>query len=182
LDLDPVLAGERAVVGARDLPVRELVQPQREPLGETAVVDEHDRRAVLLDQPEELRVDRRPDRCRIALAAGSRSGAGKAGTSAPGRLRQAYAATEQWVGCRARARLAHVLDRDDDSNVELLAATRIGEADRASSPPGAGGARCFRAGVAGLAGDASTPDEATDLLERPLRRGKTDPLGRSAEQ
>ena len=30
--------------------VRELVQAQREPLGEPAVVDEHDRRAVLLDE------------------------------------------------------------------------------------------------------------------------------------
>ena len=43
----PLLARERAVVGARDLLLGELVQAQREPLGEAAVVDEDDRRAVL---------------------------------------------------------------------------------------------------------------------------------------
>ena len=41
---------------------RQLVQPQREPLGQPAVVDEDDRGAVLLDQPQQLGVDRRPDR------------------------------------------------------------------------------------------------------------------------
>ena len=47
LDHDPLLARERAVVGARDLFLGELVQPHREPLGEAPVVDEDDRRAVL---------------------------------------------------------------------------------------------------------------------------------------
>ena len=60
--VDALLARERAVVGARELALGELVQPQREPLGEAAVVDEDDRRAVRLDEPEDLRVDRRPDR------------------------------------------------------------------------------------------------------------------------
>ena len=42
--------------------VGELVQPQREPLGAAPVVDEDERRAVLADELEQLRVDRRPDR------------------------------------------------------------------------------------------------------------------------
>ena len=51
LDLDALLPGDRAVVRAGDLLAGELVQPQREPLGEAPAVDEHDRRAVL---PHEL--------------------------------------------------------------------------------------------------------------------------------
>ena len=62
LDEDALLAGEAAVVGARDLALGELVQPQREPLGQAAVVDEDDRRAVRLDEREQLRVHRGPDR------------------------------------------------------------------------------------------------------------------------
>ena len=68
LDLDPLLARQRAVVGTRDLSLGQLVQPQREPLGQAAVVDEDDRRAVGADEREELRVDRRPDRAEAALA------------------------------------------------------------------------------------------------------------------
>ena len=55
LDLRPLLARERAVVRARDLLLRELVEPQREPLGEPAVVDEDDRRAVRADELEQRR-------------------------------------------------------------------------------------------------------------------------------
>ena len=62
LDLEPLLPGQRAVVGPRDLTLGQIVQAQREPLGEAAVVDEDDRRAVLPDELEDLRVDRRPDR------------------------------------------------------------------------------------------------------------------------
>ena len=47
LDDQPLLARQRAVVRAGDLLLGELVQPQREPLRPAAVVDEHDRRAVL---------------------------------------------------------------------------------------------------------------------------------------
>ena len=50
----------------------ELVEAQREALGAAAVVDEDDRRAVLADQLEHLRVDRRPDRVARRLAAGQR--------------------------------------------------------------------------------------------------------------
>ncbi len=98
LHLDPLLAGERAVVGAGDLFLRELVEAQREPLGEAAVVDEDDRRAVRPDELEQRRVDRpdgRPDR--VALA----------------RLAHVVDADDE---------LAHVVDRHDDLEVELLGA------------------------------------------------------------
>ena len=69
LHLDPLLARERAVVRTRQLALRQLVQAQREPLRQAAVVDEDDRRAVLLDQPQDLGVDRRPDRAGAELRA-----------------------------------------------------------------------------------------------------------------
>ena len=62
LDEDALLAGEAAVMGPGDLALGELVEAQREPLGEPAVVDEDDRRAVRLDELEELGIHRRPDR------------------------------------------------------------------------------------------------------------------------
>ena len=139
LDLDALLAGERAVVGARDLLLRQLVQAQRQPLGEAAVVDEDDRRAVLLDEPQELRVDRRPDRVSTRSAPAPHLGCRRARRI--GRL-------------RAGARLAHVLDRHDDPQVELLARAGVDEPDRPR--PG---------------------DEAADLLERALRRGEADRAG-----
>ena len=53
LDLHALLARERAVMRARDLLLGQLVQPQREPLGEPAVVHEDDRRAVLAHELEQ---------------------------------------------------------------------------------------------------------------------------------
>ena len=53
--------GRGGFAAAAAFPV-ELVQPQRQPLGEAAIVDEDDRRAVLGDQLQDLGVDRRPDR------------------------------------------------------------------------------------------------------------------------
>ena len=74
LDLRALLARERAVVGARDLAgcvlPGELVQAQRDALGRAAVVDEDDRRVVLADEPQQLGIDRRPDRVARGLAAG----------------------------------------------------------------------------------------------------------------
>ena len=145
LHLDPLLPGQRAVVCPRDLRSagfrigRQLVEAQRQPLGEPAVVDEDDRRAMLLDQPQQLGVDGRPDRgCGHSLRARA----------------------EQRVGLRsAGARLAHVLDRDDDPQVELFAGAGVDEPDR----PG-------------------PRDEATDLLERALRRGQADTLDGLADE
>ena len=122
LDLDPLLARQRAVVGARDLFLGQLVQPQRQPLGEAAVVDEDDRRAVRADELEDLRVDRGPDRLLL-------------------------------LG------LAHVVERHDDLQVELLRAAGVDELDLAPAR-----------------------DEAADLLQRPLRRGEADALDRLADE
>src|SRR5262249_2091479 len=125
LDLRPLLAGEGAVMGPCDLFLRDLVEAEGEPLGKAAVVDEDDRRAVRTDELNECRVDRGPDRARL-------------------------------VALVARlARLAHVLDRDDDLEVELLRDARVDELDRPSSG-----------------------HEAADLLERTLRRREPDPLER----
>src|SRR6185436_10321953 len=72
LDDDALLAGERAVVGARDVLFRELVEAQREALGAAAAVDEDDRRAVRADELEQLGVDGGPDRAAGRLAPGKR--------------------------------------------------------------------------------------------------------------
>ena len=98
LDDRALLARERAVVGARDVLAGELVEPQREALGLAAGVDEDDRRAVLADHLEELRVHRRPDRVARRLAARQSSGS-------PGPL----------------PGLDHRLDRHVDLQVERLA-------------------------------------------------------------
>ena len=50
------------MVGAGDVLAGELVDAQRQALGQAPVVDEHQRRGVRPDQRDQLRVDRRPDR------------------------------------------------------------------------------------------------------------------------
>jgi hypothetical protein len=122
LDLDPLLARERAVVRSRDLTVGKLVQAQGQPLREASVVDEHDRGAVLLDEAQNLGVDRRPDGAPLL-------------------------------------RLAHVLERDDHLDVELLRAAGVDELDRAASR-----------------------HEAADLVERALRGREADALNPLARQ
>ncbi len=114
LDLDALLAGQRPVVRPRDLLLRQLVQPSREPLGEPAVVDENDRRAVLPHEVEERRVDRRPDRAGGRLVAGCHLD-----TVGQDRLREP----------EVRAELAHVLERDDHLEVERLARAGVHELD-----------------------------------------------------
>ena len=74
-----LLARERAVVRAGDLLLGELVEPQREPLGEAAVVDEDDRRAVRSHELEQRRVDRRPDRRAPRSVPASNSPVGRTG-------------------------------------------------------------------------------------------------------
>src|SRR5207248_3648154 len=120
----PRLARQGAMVSARDFLLGELVEAQREPRGQAAVVDEDDRRAVRADELDERRVDRRPDRTRLP----------------------ALLAT-------LAARLAHVVDRDDDLEVELLRDARIDELD-----------------------PAAARHEPTDLLQRALRRREANSL------
>ena len=50
------------MVSAGDRFVGQLVEAQRQSLGESPAVDEHDRRVVLADEAEHLRVERGPDR------------------------------------------------------------------------------------------------------------------------
>src|SRR3954465_6767448 len=85
----------------RDLLLRELLETQRKPLGEAAVVDEDDRRAMGFDELQDLRGDRRPDRARRALGAAPRRPTG----------------------------LAHVLPRRDDLEFELLRDSGVDELD-----------------------------------------------------
>ena len=145
LHLHALLACERAVVRARELLPGELVQTEGEPLGEPAVVDEDDRRAVLAHELEDRRVDRGPDRAARALDAGA----------------HLHAVRERGDGeVRGRAELAHVLERDDDLEVELLADPGVDELDL---PPRA-------------------RDEPPDLLERPLGRREPDPLERLLDE
>ena len=114
LDLGARLARERAVVGARDLLLGEVVQPQREPLGEAAVVDEHDRRRVLLDQLEHARIDARPDRAPAGRVAALGDGVDR---------------RRAGLGLR----IAQVGDRHDHLEVERL----VGRRPRRSSPAAA---------------------------------------------
>jgi hypothetical protein len=141
LDLHPLLTGERAVVRPRELLAGELVQAEGEPLCEAAVVDEDDRRAVLAHELEDRRVDRGPDRPARGLDARA----------------HLHPVRERGDGeVRGRAELAHVLERDDDLEVELLADPGV---DQLDLPPGPG-------------------DEAADLRERALGRGEPDALER----
>ena len=123
LDLGALLARQGAVMRPGDLFFGSVVEPQREPLRETAVVDEDDGRAVRADELDERGIDGRPDRPRLPALFARLSG------------------------------LAHVLDRDDDLEVELLRHPGVDELDR----PAAG-------------------HELADLLERSLGRREADPL------
>jgi hypothetical protein len=95
---------------------------------------------VLANKPEDLGIDRRPDRLRVPLGAGV----------------HLLTVGGNGIGEGARGcELAHVVDRHDHTQVELLGHAGIDEADRA------------RAG-----------HEAADLLERTLRRREADALNR----
>ena len=180
LDDEPLLVGEGAVVGAGDLLegavsrrsllvarlravvfrrrklvadpalVVELVESLGEPFGAAAVVDEDDRRGVLADQLQQLRVDRRPDRARV----GDRVERGLVG---PGSIRSGERSGITWpspAARGARSGLRHVLDRDDDLEVEGLADPRVDD----------------------LAFALRADQELGDPRERALRGREADPL------
>ncbi len=115
LDDEALLTRQRAVMGTGDLAHglaargsitrRQVVQAQRDALGRAPVVDEHQRGVVFVDELQQLRVDRRPDR-------------------AAGRL-----AARDGVELERRVGLDHRLDRHVDQQVERLA--RAGIDDRA---------------------------------------------------
>ena len=106
LDLEPLLASDRAVVGSGELLAGELVETGREALGQAAGVDEHDRRTVRPDQLEYLGVDGRPDR-RLRRR-GPRSGG-------PEHRRHPLR------GLGDPRQVRHVLDRHDDLDLHRLA-------------------------------------------------------------
>ena len=165
---DALLAREAAVVGARDLLAGQLVEPQREPLGQAAVVDEDQRRAVGAHQVEQLGVDRRPDRARRA----TRRRPARPGSST-GRRRP----------CRARAcRRPGTIDLQveplrgpgvDDRDRPRRAPRRPGRPGSARSPPaGAGWPRGRCAAAAAVLGDqALEPLEAERQVRAALGAG-----------
>ena len=139
LDEDPLLARDAAVVGPDELLAGQLVEPLGEPLGEAAAVGEDDRAAMAPDELEDPRVDRRPD-ARPQVAA---------------RRRAAGLLLER----QDLAHRRHVVDRDDDLEVERLARPGIDDGD--------------------VAVRADAAQEPGDRLERPLRGGQADPLHRT---
>ena len=126
LDEHPLLAGKAAVMCTRNLPVRlrdsafgvgggELVEPESEAFGQPAVVDEHDRRAVGLDECEQLGVHRRPDRATRLFARA---------------VRHLAFALDGVVERAARAELAQIVDGNNHLQVELLRRPGVDELDR----------------------------------------------------
>ena len=136
LDLEPLLPGDAAVVGPDQLLAGELVEPLGEPLRQPAAVGEHDRAPVLADQRQDPRVDRRPD-AGPCLAADRRAG-------------------RPLVRRQDLAQARHVLDRDDDLEVERLAGAGVDDRD--------------------LTPLADAAQVAGDRLERALGGGQADPL------
>ncbi len=139
LDLDPLLAGDAAVVGADQLLAGQLVEPLGEPLGQPPAVREHDRAPVTADQLEDARVDRRPD-------AGPH--VATRGCGAAGLLLERQDLAEG----------RHVVDRDDDLELEWLACAGIDDRH--------------------LASRTDPAQEPRDHIERPLRGRQADPLHR----
>ncbi len=171
LDQGPLLLAHRSVVGAGQQPVGaagraglghhlgghsrfgrlvagagggDLVEPGGEPLGQPPGVGEHDRRPVLLDQVDDVLLDVGPDRRRGGRIGGRRL-------------------ARHRCACRVRrpgaAQLAHVLDRDDHRQVELLVTGRLHHPGRRRAA-----------------------EEARDLVGRPHRGRQPDPLGGTGEQ
>ena len=108
LDEQPLLARERAVVGADDVLAGQLVEAQRQALGQPAAVDEDDRRSVRPDQLQDARMDLGPDRAALVGASGRAAGL-----------------LVEWQHLADRG---HVLDRHDDLEVERLAHTGVDDA------------------------------------------------------
>ena len=121
------------------LGLRVFVEPCRQTFGEAAGVAEDDRAAVGEDELDDLGVDRGPD-----------AGAGG--------VQRAGARTGDGLGL---AEFAHVLDRDDDLDLQRLANTCIDDADRPGRPLG-----------------QETAEEARHFLERSLGRREPDALRR----
>ncbi len=112
LDLEALLPGDAAVVGAHELLAGELVEALGEPLREAAAVGEHDGAAMLADQLQDPRVDRGPD-----------AGPQLAADDGPAGL---------LVHRQDLAQARHVLDRHDDLELERLARAGVDDRDLAA--------------------------------------------------
>src|SRR5206468_3015063 len=99
---EPLLPRQAAVVRAGDLAFVEVVEPEGQPFGGATAVYEQDRRAVFVDEAQELWIDGGPDRAPRRLAARQR-------------IKVNSIPTHPIVG------LDHRLDRDVDLQVEGLA-------------------------------------------------------------
>jgi hypothetical protein len=113
LDLEPLLACDRAVMGADQLLPGELVEPLREPLGKAAAVGEDDRAAVGTDQLEDPRVNRGPDAAAL--------------------LRPRRRASALLLERQRLPESRHVLDGHDHLELQRLAHAGVHDRDRARS-------------------------------------------------
>ncbi len=167
LDLDALRARDRAVVRADERFAGQLVQRAGEPFGQSAAVHEDERRAMRENQLQQSRMDGGPDR------------------------RPAIAERRRTAGDVIRRRqLRHVLDRHLDCQLQRLLLAGIDDGDRAVTDGALGGELVLDFGVrlrnAPLDGAPSLPrggfgttEKPRDFVERPLRRGQTDPLRRT---
>ena len=150
-DLQPLLAGDAAVVRPHEVLAGQLVQAAAQPLGEAARVHEDQGGPMRADQLQQARVDARPDR---ALRLGTLGGVDL--LVEPG----------------------HVIDRHDDLEVELLASAGIDDLDvapdaahegrdRLERPLGRREADALRIGI----GEVAEPFEAEGEMRAALRGG-----------
>ena len=114
---------------------RQLVEALGDALGGSAVVDEDDRRGVFLDELQELGVDRGPDRADVGVGL-------------------ALGGVAVGVGKVRSPRFAHVLNRHDDLQIQLLGHPSIHN----------------------LALPLRSNQELRNPLQRPLRRREPYPL------
>ena len=155
----PLLARDAPVVRRRDLAAGQIVERAREPLGEPPRIDEDHRRAVLFDQLQKPRMDRRPDAA--PLRPPCRWPRGQLVAHAPAcglRPSGGEAALLQLPEAR------HVVDRDFDAHLHLLLRPRVDDGHRPRLPL--------------LSGDLSAAEQPRHLVERPLRRREPDALQR----
>ena len=136
LDLQPLLARDAAVVRPDELLAGKLVEALGEALRQAAAVDEHDGAAVLPDQLQDPGMDRGPD--------------------AGPQLAAEHRAAGLLLRGESLAEAGHVLDRDDDLELERLAGAGVDDGDLAP--------------VAGAA------EETGDGLERTLGGAEADAL------
>ena len=148
-----VVLGRRKLLAAAL--VVELVEALGEPFGAAAVVDEDDRRGVLADELQQLRVDRRPDRARVG--GGVERGFERARVDPVGREHRAALTRPPPEASRGGGRTP--------GSVMSSTGTTISQVQVLADP-----------GVDDLAFALRADEELGDPLERALSRREADPL------